>query len=336
MAGKRKYGRLAGIVLLALSAFAATPSPCPESLWEGPLLEAARLQGANRHREAEAAYRRVLRLVEPCGPRSVALGLALNNFAAFEHSRGRLREAERLYLRSRAVLEPLLSQEDPLLTRVTSNLAHVYLDSRRYGKARQLLRETLAGKNLNAKDPDLAVMWLTLAHVYGREESYAEAEEIYRRQIPVLIEAGDAFRESAAGAYTELANLLMAAGRPREALAAAEEAQALLDRGTVFYVTGLVRTLNLRGAILMKSKHEADAIPLLERAIRALDGASLAIHPLAPDLLLNYATCLQRVGRKAEARLMQKEAAARLEQLKEDYPAAETVEYSELVREAHR
>lgn len=324
------------LLLLALPLAAATPPACEERAWTPSLKEAIRLQGKNEHAKAAAAYKTALKVAERCGANSIPVVLVLNNYGSLEHVQGRLREAERLYQRSRTILIPLVGRQHPLLARVTCNLAHIYLDARRYARAKEVLRDTLDGRDAGSKEPNLALLWMSMAYIHTQEEQYEEAEEIYRRQIPVLLAEGEPFRESAAGAYTELANLLVLSGRPEEALAAAEQALALLDKGPVFYVTGLVRALNLNGAILMRSRHEAEAIPLLERAIQALDGASMPVHPLAHDLLMNYATCLSRVGRKAEAGRVRKEAAARLEQLKEDYPAAETIEYSDLLREAHK
>ncbi len=101
---------------------------------------AAMLADQERYLEAEAGYRAAIRLIErDYGARSPALAQPLNNLAIVHSRLGRLRDAEKGYLRSLAIREETDNAPPAALVRI--NLARLYSQQGRRAEAQMLLDE---------------------------------------------------------------------------------------------------------------------------------------------------------------------------------------------------
>ena len=201
-------------LLTALPAGAhAAPALAEAAAWNN---RASQLFDQERHIEAEAGYRQAIRLIEDArGPADRQLAQPLNNIAIVYRRLGRLRDAERCYLRSLEIRPATL---------VRINLARLYQQMRRYGAARDLLRRAIV-ETADEKNPMLAAAahhtHAALLLATGElEASLAEVDEAQR-----LWRAAGKPGEGAK-ALGMRAEILRQAKRYREAAAAFERALA--------------------------------------------------------------------------------------------------------------
>jgi len=168
------------IVLVGLS-LGLSPSLSPPSAVAGTLEpaavlnnQAAALADEERYIEAETRYRAAIRLIEQeHGVGAPALAQPLNNLAIVHRRLGRLRDAERGYLRSLAIREGADDASGASLVRV--NLARLYMQQGRRVEAERMLDE--ADRDGAVRAASLHTRGALLLHAgrFGQAADCAEA-----------------------------------------------------------------------------------------------------------------------------------------------------------------
>ena len=93
--------------------------------------------------EADNRYRNVIDELEGSGQLDLLLARAVDGLADIERRRGRLPEAEQLYLRSSVLWEELLGPDQPRLAITLHNLGMLYVEQARDREAEEFLGRAL-------------------------------------------------------------------------------------------------------------------------------------------------------------------------------------------------
>lgn len=220
---------------------------------------------------------------------------------------GRLRDAERAFLRSLAIWERS-APDNPSRTAPMMGLATVYTALQEYSKAERFaaaairIREQASGH----PNPDLGGALQNMAAVYHSERRFAEAAALYRQALEHLVPNGRL--DDVATVHSNLGLALAEMGRAGEAAAETGQAIALWEtagpREQPRLAVGLTNLAVQFGRL--------GRWPEAERSIRrAREIAAGILGPDDPSLVpvLNvYADVLRHTGRKPEARRMEREA----------------------------
>lgn len=243
-------------------AAAAAREPLVEALFvaEGP--EAA-LPEATRRYEA---------LRNRAGDEDVATALARSDLGVVRLELGRLGEAEEDLRGALAVLAKLLPPDDPRLAYPHYNLGTALDRGGKLlnGAASEFLEALRLRRGaLGERHPETGLAWAALAGAQYELGQNAEAEDAARRAIGIL-EIVDPF--STSQARGTLTDVLMAAGRPREALVEIE--RALVELGSIVGDRHplLANFRAVRGRVLVALRRYAEAKVALEQTIAAPGG----------------------------------------------------------------
>ena len=168
------------------------------------------LYRAGRLKEAEAEYRRALRL----NPNDATIH---NNLGVFLASRGRAREAIAEY---REVL-----RIDPESIKAHSNLGHIYLGQSNLEGAERMFRKALELNQAQGHKQGMAANYGILGNVYYTQGDLEKAERVYRKALALNQELGR--KESIAANYGNLGNVYSLRGNLDQAEAMHKQALAL-------------------------------------------------------------------------------------------------------------
>ena len=229
-----------------------------------------------------AIYRRAL------GDENAKTALALNDVGVIHQALGRNPAAVQAFAGAAAVLERLAGPDDPRLALVLSNSASLEKDLGRLDAAEAAARRALdiRRRTLGARHPETGVSASRLAGVLVERGSFAEAETLCREAIAVL-DGVDEFQ--AAGATGVLAEVLAAAGRDAESLAAYDDSIRRYSRMVGPEHVLVLDALVEREAVRARDPaHHAAAVAELERLVArlaALGEEGSAFHADAVDAL---------------------------------------------------
>ena len=290
--------------------------------------EANRLQREGNLRAAAAALSGAV----PDAERFGRLDLVLNNLALIKQDLGHFTEAEALLKRSISLCERM--SRPNRLAQAVNNLAFLYLETDRCAKANRLYARF--GPNgpdgVDHSAPEFA-NWLntrgTVEHCLGE---YNEAEALYRQALVVYAKSSAPHDVSAMSARNNLALLHEQTRRYEQALALYTDVLTALEGGARTPAGERARTLGNLAAVcdalgrrLEAEKHILESMALMERAV----GPE---HPAVAALLLQYARLLRRLHRNAEAKPLERRAAAIRAKLGTEASARYIVDAADLLR----
>jgi tetratricopeptide (TPR) repeat protein len=221
-------------------------------------------------------------------------------------------EAERSYLRALRASPP--SEADPERLVVLHNLATLYLDTGQYSKSdgvREQLEQALpeALNHHSAWAGELLNVIGSLEHARNRDD---EAERYYSRSLVLLRQVHGPVSLDAALVEANIGFLRLKARKFGRAAALFRQAIGEIEIVSGPENPALIRPLlDLAGCENMSG----DPIQAEVAARRALE-LSLKVygegHPVTATVMLQHATALRRLGRKGEARKLEKRAKASL------------------------
>lgn len=192
-------------------------------------LAAIELVWLHRTSEAEAAVSRVRALVERYPEQSVyrtQLRWLEGNLYAL---RGQLDDAERELSAAERELSASRPATDPLVVRVTIDLAEARLRARRYAEALPLYQRALAAREqvLGEGHVGTATLYHSLATLRLERGELEEARDHYERALAILTKAGQRQSLPAMRILVGLAHLALSQGESATALAPALDASRI-------------------------------------------------------------------------------------------------------------
>jgi len=290
---------------------------------EERLEEGRKLRAVGRYTEAKNTFTALLKESEQQNRQGVFSSRVLDELAVTEQDLGNFAAAERLLNRSIAILPNLAAE---------GHLGEVYLEERRPREAEPLFRRVLAARQ-NASPPDptaTAVAMVDLAAVYGNTGRLRQSERMLRQALAMLEEQFSPDHPMLSAALGPLGVALSREHKYGEALAVTERAWQILRENPRVAAPDLLNTMSSLAALYSltgnMSEAELYAKDLTARA-EAIYGPD---HPRFGWCLANYAAILGRMGRKDEARAMEKRSAAILARSEEANPVRHSVNVNAL------
>ena len=135
--------------------------------------------------EAEAMYRRALRIDERSTADSAELADDLTGLGAVSWKRKQYAQAESLIRRSIAIREQRLGPDHPDVAASLNNFGALYWSKDRYTDALPLYERVrrIYERTLDPLHPNLAIAYSNLAETYWKLGRFAEAESLFRRSL---------------------------------------------------------------------------------------------------------------------------------------------------------
>jgi tetratricopeptide (TPR) repeat protein len=293
------------------------------------LARQARQQEARaRHREAQAAWDKVLALLRRVlGENCPDTAEGYSNLARALNEQGRYAAAQPLFEKAVAIYRKALGEEHPTTAVACTYLAHNLYDQGRYAAAQPLYERALVieRKALGEDGNDTAACYGNLALDLNAQGKYAAAQPLFEKAVAIRRKALGGDHPGMATSYNNLALNLNAQGKYAAAQPLQEKALALHRKalGEEHPITATSYS-NLASNLRSQGRYAA-AQPLFEKAL-AIDRRVLGEHH--PDTAASYnslAYNLYDQGRYAAAQpLFQKALAVWGKILGEDHPDTAT------------
>jgi tetratricopeptide (TPR) repeat protein len=319
------------ILVLTLALSSDSPSSKAHALWQSQLNEATRFRVNREYLKSEAAYRLALRTAALVEPSDVYEAITLNDFAILYQDLGKFVDAEKLFLRSLAILEHRYGTRDRAVVRTAANLVSLYLETRQITKAETVLLPLIPSQESVPPGPDGPVLLSDLASVRIRQGRLATAESLFRRVIEDLDKRPEPeYREELAIAMTDLSEVYQATGRLPEALDWADRARRVMETIANPLPKVVIKIFNNLAELSAESGKPAEAAPLFQQAIKFTENTLGPEHPVLGDILLNYAVFLRQTKNRAEAGKIEKRARAILQKSRHENLEGYTVEATAL------
>ncbi|AKJ05408.1 serine/threonine protein kinase [Archangium gephyra] len=237
--------------------------------------QGALVQRQGRLREAEGHFRRALALVEGAGrAEGVDATRAVSNVAQVLFAQGKAKEALALVERVTELRLKVLGPEHGDLVSTFNDRAAILSglerceESLEWGeKARALARKMLPPEHAFQ-----AGILMNLGSCKGRLGRVDEALADYAEAVQVYVRMhGEEHPDTAEQRYF-LAWAMMMAERSQQALPEAEKARRVLERTVGTEHPLFLQALSLEGQLLVSLGEHPRALPLLERAVAAMQG----------------------------------------------------------------
>lgn len=297
------------------------------------LLKGQQLRAHDRFAEALTVYQDLLRDVRKEMPDHRFEALVLDNLALDEADSGDYAAAETAFNHGLAAVHAQPA-DDPILIALKTHLAELYIAEIRAEDAEPLLRQSVAAlrgstspdhKPLAVANEDLAVVCIMRRKLDEPEALLRESQALIENQF------GPNDSKLTSGLMT-YAGLLTAQRRYGEAVAPAEHAWQILSTCTIHIPKPyLASALSVLSAVYY---HVGRAVEAESYALKSVNMAQASLGPQHPRLgfyLANYAVILKTLGRKNEAKAMQKKA----DEILDQNPSSATRGYTVNVASLH-
>jgi eukaryotic-like serine/threonine-protein kinase len=263
------------------------------------------LQTTGRFEEAESAYRRALAL--SANDSTIDDGRRaehLSNLATALVQQAELEEAELLLSRAVELSRGHLGNEHPTTAGMLNNYGYVLRERHRLDEAEDVFRQALAIRRARFPPlhPAVAVSVNNLAEVLLARDDVSGAEPLFRESLEMRRAIYGERHASVGTGWINLAAVLQRdAGRRAEAVAAYEEARAILVStvGADHPLLGAVDG-NL-GRLHHDDGEHGRALEHLHAALEVRRESYEETHPLVLGNLSDIARCLTDLGRYDEA-----------------------------------
>jgi tetratricopeptide (TPR) repeat protein len=285
------------VALLALAFVAQSQD------WKAWMEKGNNLSRAGNFSESLVAFREALAILDRSESGPIPLVSALNSLATAYADMDRPLEAEQYYRRALEVVEKAGGRHSVSRAQILVSLSGIYLVRKQFDLAEEKLREALAlyADLVPPDSPVLAVARNCLGEVLRWQGSLEEAATLIDQALVVL--KTDTTREGLYGtALNNKGAVRWAQGRRDEAILLFQQSLAALelDKGPLH--PKLLYSLNNLAVAEFQARHMKEAAALFSRAVLIAETHLEPDNSLYGGILGNYANCLKKMGRKAEAR----------------------------------
>lgn len=264
----------------------------------------ALLRDLRRYPEAQDVLRRAAdKFSRSMGPEHAKRGATLFNLALIEDSTGEWRDALGHAREAAEIWSAAYGADHPR----TGNARYQYAIALRrmahYRQSAAVARELVRTEE-EAAEPDPARVARSLndlALSLGELGDFEAAEAAFRRVLAIRETEDGAEHVRALGARSNLAWLDWRRGRPAAAEAAGRRVVELLEPVVGPDSRTLARALHFQALSLVDQGRDAEALPLLERALEIREASRPPTHPEIGETLMALGLCDQRAGRRPEA-----------------------------------
>jgi tetratricopeptide (TPR) repeat protein len=274
------------------------------------LAELYRKQG--KYSEAEPLFKRALAIDEKeLGPDHPNVAIRLNNLAELYQDQDLLSEAEPLLKRSLAIDEKELGPDHPRFAIDLNNLAGLYVAQGLDSKAIPLVLRALAidERELGPDHPAVAQALNNLAFLYCHLRRYSEAEPLFKRALAINEKALGSDNPEVAINLSNLAALYDDQKKYSDAESLYKRALVIDERASGSNQANFARDLNGLGMLYFDQNRCSEAVPLFKRALAIVEEALGPDHSIVADTAENLAAALRKLGRDAEAKTYEEQAA---------------------------
>ncbi len=258
------------------------------------------------------------------GDSSVAVANSANQLGLLYWQQGKYEEAEPLYRTALAIMQRRLGRDHPLTAAVVHNLAQLkQMQGGHVDEAVALYRRALAAKrkSLGNAHPSVTVNLNNLANILSREKGQLdEAEKLAREALALDRQIFGENHGYVAASLDNLSTILRMKGEFAESERLARQA---LDVNRALFGTehnAIALNLNNIGNVHQLSGDPAGAVPYYRQS-REMYGHLLGEkHNSYAILSINLAKALRESGNLAEAELIFRVTAARIDSAKQPAP----------------
>jgi len=301
------------------------------------LSAAEQLYREGEYARAETTLRAVLKDAERFEPDDPRRAIALNNLGAVYHFMNKYPEAEHCYRRAMELEATIRWAGDDKPIRSVLNLAGLYIETGRYGKAEGLGLRSLAEQEPISRrnGTDYAKLLALLGHLERAQARYLQAQQYCERALAIYKYALPEGRETME-TLSNLCILYGESGRSADALTSCEGALGLAERMRNLEPSLHVSLLANVGALQFLVHGPSDAEPFFNKALFVAENDLGAAHPVIGRILLSYAAVLDRTSRKTQAKECRRRAKVILEAASVTDSRKYTVDLDDLLKKSSR
>jgi CHAT domain-containing protein/tetratricopeptide (TPR) repeat protein len=219
-----------------------------------------------RFREADAY---LTRAIEAAGSNPQQSAMALYNLARLRTDEGRLADAEKLALRSQALVEKSYGPKSEEAVQLLHRLAFIAMVGGRYAESEGHFQRALAVGEAELRPQHwlLGMLLRDLGSLYANTGRLKEAEAVLQRAIANLNKSiGPQYRHTLV-AVGRLADVYLKGGRAQEAEPILRQALAASEKTVGPNHGDNVKLLQSLGLALQRQERYAEAEPMFKRAI---------------------------------------------------------------------
>jgi len=243
--------------------------------------------GQGRYAEAESIANRALSIRERANPVNEAvLAFAQCRLANVFGFQGRYDEAEELYRVALTIRERLYVTDDPLVGETISLMADLIHHQNRNGEAEPLFRRALEIQMVSPGPESLDVAWSRqgLAEALAATARAAEAEPLFGQALVQFQQAWGDDHTSIADCVSAIADMRASQDRLPEAETLYRQVLAMREKLLGPEHPEVAQALFDLGNVLNRTQRQAEAMPLLDRAVDIQSKAGISLH----DRFLTY------------------------------------------------
>ncbi|MBI4904166.1 MAG: tetratricopeptide repeat protein [Acidobacteria bacterium] len=276
-----------------------------DGAWEQEMRHASRLQAEGKYAAAEKAYTGLLNQVGSLGPDHPRVITTTHNLGNLYHEMERFAEAEKLYLTSTSAWERLGAAGSQYMVRALINLAALYAHAGQFAQADRVYRR-LDALVVGSDTADAGRYYQEAAYLHFRRGNYSQAETLCRKALAVFEKVPGGQNPDVAATLNNLGMIRMTTNRPDEALPFFEQALAIWEttagRDNPAVIVPLINIASFR----VRERKFPEAHNLLRRAFMTAETTYGENSPVTARAMSSYAAILRKVGRKSEARLLER------------------------------
>jgi tetratricopeptide (TPR) repeat protein len=299
--------------------------------------EAEQLCRQGDYARAEPILLAALNEADRFGPDDPRRAIVWNNLGSVYHFMNKYPQAERCYRHAVEIEEKLWSGSDERPTRSILNLAALYIETGRYGKAERLGLRSIADHQTASQrtHSDYARLLVLLGDLEWRQGKYSSALEYTERAVAIfehLPPDGSQIAET----LNSLCVLYGQTGCNADALSSCYRALSIGEAGSGLEPSLQASLLANTGTFEFLAGRPADAESLYKRALTVAEDKLGRGHPLLARILLSYAVVLEHTSRKSEAKECRRRAKAILATASTADQGRYTVDLDDLLRKSPR
>ncbi len=283
------------------------------------------LQQQGKFADGERLAQAALRQAMDAKASSADVASLLNLVGLIEQDLGKYLEAEKSYLG--ALREA--PRESALHQSARNNLVTLYIEVRRWRKAEQLLMASIEEGNRDSADS----LQLSLAAVYHGQAKLPDALKLYQKVLVLRETSYGADHPALVPVLNNLGLCLSRLGRQEEALKHLERSNDILRRQLPIADVAIAKQRINIAHVLCLARRCGDAEPLAREAVAGVAKSLGTQHSTVALALSVHATILKKLGRKSEARALEKRATQILRQSAAGNIERYTVDFTDLMPE---
>lgn len=309
---------------------AAVLAPPPD--WKSALAQGDSLRNSGNYREAVAAYRHAVQMMEQCRPDPFDFASGLNSLAVTYEYMGRTGDADQYFQKAIEMIEQAVGPNNVSRAQILVNQATCYSHRNQFTKAEKTAREAISIYLDLAppRSPALANARSVLASMLLWRGAIEEADALTDQALDVL-KMNPAQNDGSYGmTLNNRGAVRWAQGRAEEAGDFFRQSVSNLEQQVGAASPALIHPLTNLAFLLSSSGRFSQAVDHLSRALYIMENSIGIDNELYGRLLLSYASSLKKVGRKAEAKRLQGQAAAILRDVAKSTGTGMTVDVSAL------